>query len=151
MKTKLPNPLKFISKVISFLTGLRSRKNVQSIKPIREILNDECILRKHKKINLDIYNEGIHLIAHFISTYYRVVTGEYIIILDTELGRLVGKDFDSIHAQSEYSFICEEDKIKNEGKDVTVNTFNYTLYDNDLNKMIGSHENSYKSHHSKAA
>jgi hypothetical protein len=136
MNTKLLNPGKLTLRLVSFLTGTSNMKNME--KPIREILNKECVMQRYKKINLDIFTRGIHCIAKTVSMYYRVINGEHIIVLDTQIGRLVGRNFDSLHADEEYSFICEENKIESEGKDVNVNLFNYDLYDKDLNESTAA-------------
>jgi hypothetical protein len=136
MNTKLLNPGKLIPKIAAYFKSTPDKGNTE--KPMREILNKECVMQRYKKINLDIFTKGIHCVAKAISVYYRLATREYIIILDTSSGRLVERELDSFHANEEFTFICEEDKVVSEGKDVNINLFHYTMYDNDLNKIAAA-------------
>jgi hypothetical protein len=138
MTSKFPNPAQVLSILTSIFQGHFIKNTGHYEKTLSEILNEECVLLRYRKIHLNIYSGGIHYTAGIVSMYYWIEPGEYIIILNTDSGALVGKNFNAYHAEEEFAFICEEDIVENEGKDVIINLFHYTLYENDLKTKISS-------------
>ncbi len=98
-------------------------------KSFGEILKYECEERLWKHLNLDVFTNGLHCLAHNVSVYYRKQNMEYIVVLNTDRGYLVGRYFDSMNAEKEFLFICKEDEAENRGEiDVKINFFDYKLY-----------------------
>ncbi len=52
----------------------------------------------------------------------------YYIILKTDKGTLVSTDFNSIQAESEFSFLSRQDSAAKQGIPTLINFFSYTIY-----------------------
>lgn len=143
MNTKFPNPAQVLSILTSIFQGHFVKNDKQYPKTLSKILNDECVLLRYRKICLSVYCSGIHYLARIVSMYYWVESGEYILILNTDSGALVGRNFNAYHAEEEFLFICEEDKIESEGADLRINFFDYVLYDNELKDKVNVDINSF--------
>src|ERR1700752_3938033 len=105
MNTALSSTAKFLKVLIPFVpVQLNTEKPTE--KPLSEILPFECVRMKYRNLHLSMYNNGVHHIATLITMYFRPLFHEYIIVLDTEEGYLVARNFDLEHAESEFTFIC---------------------------------------------
>jgi hypothetical protein len=123
------------------ITGASERiKNIagrrQKVVPLGEIIRNECREIRHKEINLNIFSNGIHCMVNKILVYLRVKNGEYIIVLKTDKGCLVETYYDTFPVNNEFSFICCEDEAAKQGETVSISRFNYTLYDQSLEKEL---------------
>ncbi len=109
------------------------------IKPLGEIIKDECQEIGNREVNLNIFSHGLHCMVNKMLLYMRVGSGECFLVLHTDNGCLV-ETADVAHANKEFSFICYEDDAAKEGVPVSINLFNYTLYDKSLNSEIYHYE-----------
>jgi hypothetical protein len=123
------------------LTGASERlkkfsdRNIK-IKPLGEIIKNECREIRQKEVNLAIFSNGIHCMVNKILVYIRAKSGEYIIVLNSDKGCLVETYFDNSPASNEFTFICNVDEAAKEGTPVSISRFNYTLYDRQMEKEI---------------
>jgi hypothetical protein len=99
-----------------------------NIKSLREITNHEYEERNFMDINLTIFNNGVHYIADKLFMGFNAFKKGYYIILRTDKGTLVSSDFNSIEAESEFSFLARQDSAAKEGIHTLVNFFSYTFY-----------------------
>jgi len=107
----------------------KMKKSKEQKKSLKEIIMGECKVMRHRKINLGIYVDNTYYLANKIGVYWRAIN-EYYIVLYTDKGYLADIYFDSFHAYDEFIFICNEDEIAKEGKQISINLFSFKLFDN---------------------
>ncbi len=101
---------------------------IKNISSISEIMKAECEERNFKDINLKVFSDGVGYIANKLFMCFNGIRSGYFIMLNTDKGALVSTDFNSIQAESEFSFLSMQDSAVKEGLPVLVNFFSYTLY-----------------------
>jgi hypothetical protein len=116
--------------------SIKKPETTVNVRSIAEIIKHDCLQRRYNEINLDIFNKGIPYNINKLFMYYREFTGDYFIVLHTNRGYLVSMEFNSSRAQNEYSFLWEENNGTKEGTSKSINFFNYTLYDNNMEERI---------------
>src|ERR1700722_9817504 len=106
----------FCSEIIHELIIDKMKTETRKIKSISEILQQECKEKKGKEIKLDVYCDGTLYMVNKLSMYFRVPTGEYMIVLFTDSGGyLVNTVLDLRRAESEFSYlVAMSDKVKQE-------------------------------------
>jgi len=93
------------------------------MKSIPEIIIEECQVRIYKKINIDLFSNGVYYRANKVYMYYRVPTKEYIIVLYTDSGYLVNTLLDLRRALNEVEFLSRGDIAEKMGTPITINSF----------------------------
>jgi hypothetical protein len=101
---------------------------IENIKFMHEINEHEYEERNFQDVNLAIFSNGVRYVADKLFMCFSAIKKGYYIILRTDKGSLVSTDFNSIQAESEFSFLSSQDSAAKEGIPVLVNFFSYTLY-----------------------
>jgi len=99
-----------------------------NIKSLHEIINHEYEERNYKDINLAVFSEGVRYVADKLFMCFSALKKGYYIVLRTDKGTLVSTDFNSIQAESEFSFLSRQDLAAKQGIPILINFFSYTFY-----------------------
>ncbi len=106
----------------------------ENIKSLPGILNHKYEERNFKDINLTVFNDGVHYIADKLFLGFNTLKKGYYIILRTDKGTLVSMDFNSIQAESEFTFLSRQDSAAKQGIPTLINFFSYTFYGKNAEK-----------------
>jgi hypothetical protein len=99
-----------------------------NIKSMDEIIKHEYEERNYKEVNLAVFSNGVTYIADKLSMCFSAVKKGYYIVLRTDRGTLVSGDFNSIQAESEFSYLSRQDSASKQGLPILINFFSYTFY-----------------------
>jgi hypothetical protein len=112
-------------------TKQKSRQN----KAFDKIKN-ECQEVKQQGINLGIFAHDIFYIANKVTLYSREERGDYVIVINTDIGLLVRKHLDYLRADREFSFICGESEAAHKNLYLSINLFSYSVYENNVKEEL---------------
>lgn len=116
---------------------MASAANEQT-QPLKEILQNECKVRRFKDVNLVAFNHGVRFESNKIILYFRAKTNKYIIVLEGKTGYLVNTEFEPHHGESEFLYLCLQDEAQKSNDPILLNFFTYVLYDENMNEVIDS-------------
>jgi hypothetical protein len=109
---------------------------IEKINPDNQIIKPGYQERRFKEINLEVFSNGVQYIADKLFMYFRTFKREYCIILCTDKGTIISGDFNAIQADSEFTFLSRQNDAVKEGVLVTIDFFNYTFYNGNIESVI---------------
>ena len=107
-----------------------------NIRSMSEIMKHECEERNFKEVNLPVFNNGVRYVADRLFMCFNGIKRGYFIMLNTDKGALVSSDFNSIQAESEFSFLSSQDSAAKQGIPILINFFSYTFYNKNGEAII---------------
>jgi hypothetical protein len=114
---------------------MASKANEQA-KSLREVIEQECKIRRFKDVNLVVFNHGVRFEANKMFLYFRQLTNKYIIVLQGGSGYLVNTEFEPHHGESEFLYLSLQDEAQKKNDPILLNFFTYVFYDNNMDEVI---------------
>jgi hypothetical protein len=110
---------------------------IDNIKFMDEIKKHEYEERNFKEVNLAVFSNGVRYAADKLFMCFSALKKGYCVILKTDKGALVSGDFNSIQAESEFSFLSRQDSAAKKGIPTLINFFSYTFYGKNGEEIAG--------------